>query len=320
MAKKKRKPLTREDVLKAIEENGGTAEGLDLSGRKFEDGIDLRGLDLSAVILKEAILWDITLEDPDRRDPTRGIKGAHLEGAKLINAHLEGAHILGSHLEGADLFNAHLEGALLTEVHLEGADLSIAHLEGAKLRASHFEGARLAGVKLSPETLLEEVDWGNYILDEERVALFDIAAETYRKLKMWHTNVGMYDTAAKFYYREKEANRKSLKLCSKNWHNRLAAEFMRAFFGYGERWERILIWMAVVVFGFAAAYHFWGSFSSSSFSDTLYYSAASFTALGYGRWAPQPTGWAKITGAAEAFIGVSMMALLLVTFVRKWTR
>ena len=95
---------------------------------------------------------------------------------------------------------------------------------------------------------------------------------------------------------------------------------MRVLFGYGEKWQRILIWIAGVIFGLAGAYHFWGSFSSSSFWDTLYYSATSFSALGYGNWAPEPTGWAKGMGAAEAFIGVSMMALLLVTFVRKWTR
>lgn len=78
--------------------------------------------------------------------------------------------------------------------------------------------------------------------------------------------------------------------------------------------------MAAVVFGLAGAYHLWGTFNSSSFSDALYYSATSFTALGYGQWAPQPIGWAKGMGVAEAFIGVFMMALLLVTFVRKWTR
>ncbi|MBA7675747.1 hypothetical protein ES703_83984 [subsurface metagenome] len=127
----------------------------------------------------------------------------------------------------------------------------------------------------------------------------------------------MYDTAAKFYYREKEANRKALKWPSKN---RLAAGFMRVLFGYGEEWKRIFGWIATVIVVFAAAYYFWGSFSSSSFLDTLYYSATSFTALGYGNWAPQPTGWAKYAGAVEAVIGVSMMALLLVTFVRKWTR
>ena len=54
MAEEKEKPLTREDVLRLIEANGGTASGLDLSGKTFEAGIDLRGLNLELIILENA--------------------------------------------------------------------------------------------------------------------------------------------------------------------------------------------------------------------------------------------------------------------------
>ncbi len=288
-------PLTRKDVLKAIEKNGGTATGLDLSGRKFERSIDLRQFNLLGIILKKARLYD-----------------AHLEGALLAGAQLQEAGLTGAHLKGAILMAANLEGTYLKHTSLQEADLT-----EAKLSRAWLEGA-----KLSSTTALESVGWGrDYICGEEASGNFGQAERTYRPLKQRYTDAGMYDTAAKFYYREKEANRKSLKLCSKkNWNNRLAAEFMRAFFGYGEKWWNILLWMIAVIFGFAAAYYFRGSFSSSSFLDTLYYSAASFTALGYGNWAPEPTGWAKYVGAIEAFMGVFMMALILVTFVRKWTR
>jgi len=43
--------------------------------------------------------------------------------------------------------------------------------------------------------------------------------------------------------------------------------------------------------------------------------------LGYGSWVyPEPESWAKGLGAAEAALGVSMIALFLVTFTRKMTR
>jgi hypothetical protein len=290
----KENPFTREDVLRLIKENGGTARGLDLSGKEFELGINLGKLDLRGIILRDATLLD-----------------AHLEEAILENAHLEGTRLLG----------AHLEEAILGDAHFEGAYLINADLEGAYLRRAHLERAWLSDVKFPLDTRLEDVDWGNYILGWEKEGYFGIAEGVYRRLKQWYTTAGMYDIAAKFYYREKEANRKGLKLFSKSsWNHRLAAEFMRAVFGYGEQWLNILFLIAVVIFGLAAAYYLWGSFSSSSFWDTLYYSAVSFTALGYGQWAPQPTGWAKGAGAAEAIIGVFMMALLLVIFVRKWTR
>ncbi len=36
-------PYTREDVLKLIEENNGKTGGLNLSGKTFESGINLKG-------------------------------------------------------------------------------------------------------------------------------------------------------------------------------------------------------------------------------------------------------------------------------------
>ena len=48
----KENPLTRKDVLRLIEKNGGTASGLDLSGKYFEDEIDLSKLDLHEITLK----------------------------------------------------------------------------------------------------------------------------------------------------------------------------------------------------------------------------------------------------------------------------
>ena len=341
----KEKPYTRKDVMRRIKANGGTAEGLNLSGKVFEDGIDLRDLDLTGVILKGAIFWDITRENIDEDDPTSVLEGAHLEGTALMNAHLEGAHILGSHLEQADLFNAHLEGTLLTEAHLEEANLTIAHLEGAKMRSAHLERVFWAGAKLSSETILDNVNWGNYILWEEIIGLFDIAGETYRQLKMWHSNAGMYEVAGEFFYREMEVKRKafwwgdfkefSLKdsLRPFKFKQLVGAIFPQKPFhwswsqlislisGYGERPLRVIGWAASVIFGLALIYFLIGSvWEWSAFWSSLYYSAVSFTALGYGSWAPQPTGWVKGLGAVEAFLGVFMMALFLVTFIRKMTR
>lgn len=283
MVEKRKKPLTRNDVLERIKRSGGT-EGLDLSGETFADGIDLSDLDLSGIILRHALFVR-----------------AHLERTVLFVADLEGASLMDTHLEDAVLIRADLDRTFLYEAHLEGV---------------HLHGARF-----SSGTHLESADWGSYIIGEEKKGRYDQAEHIYRKLKMWYTQAGYSDTAAKFYYREKEADRKSLKWRSKSsFRHRLALQASYLVFGHGEDWKRVLYWIAFVIFGLAAAYYFWGSFGSPSFWDTLYYSAASFTALGYGQWAPQPTGWAKGMGAAEAIIGVFMMALLLVTFVRKWTR
>ncbi len=266
MAEERERPLTRGDVLRLIEENGGKAEGLDLSGKRFEKGIDLHELDLKSIVLV----------------------GAHLEGAKLKDAYLGGADLVDAYLQGADLSGAHLEGR------------------------------DLIGVELSRDTRLETVKWGNYILGEETDRVFDQAVHSYRQLKQWYTDAGMGDIAAKFYYREKEAVRKSLKLLSKNWNHRLALEFFRALFGYGEDWRRVLSWMALVVLGSAITYYLGGGLDAPY---SLYFSVISFTALGYGKWVDiTPQGWVQALGAVQSFTGVFLMALLLVTFFRKWTR
>ena len=317
-------PLAREDVLERIKENGGTAEGLDLSGKRFEEGINLRGLNLKKIILKRAFFPTKT-EISDFRaimQPAQlqgaNLMQAQLQKANLALAQLQGANLMAAELQEAHLLSANLQGAFLRMAQLQGAYLGKAQLQGAELYRTNLEGASLHGVKLSPDTELENADWGNYILGEEKKGLFDWAVATYRQLKVWYTQAGYHDIAAKFYYREKEANRKSLKWYSRH---RLALQASYLVFGHGEGWKRLLFgWIVGVIFVLAAAYYLGGSFSSSSFWDTLYYSATSFSALGYGQWAPQPTGWAKGMGAAEAIIGVFSMALLLVTFVRKWTR
>jgi len=91
MAEEKEKPLTRKDVLRRIKENGGKAEGLDLSGKMFEDGVDLSDLDLSGIDLSFAKL-----------------KKASLGGANLEKADLGGANLQGAKCGGVNLRNATL--------------------------------------------------------------------------------------------------------------------------------------------------------------------------------------------------------------------
>lgn len=301
-------PYTREDVLRLIEENGGIAKGLKLSGKWFEEGIDLYELNLEGIVLADAHLEKARLSN------------AHLEKADLRLTHLEGAHLFDAHLEGADLSEAHLEGSILSG-YLEEAILWDIHLKGANLFETHLEGANLINTKFSPDVNLEDVDWGNFILKEERSLQFDIATYTYRRLKMWYTNAGMYDVAAKFYYREKEAHRKSLPWRSKQqFRHRLAAQFSWAYFGYGEGWKRILFWIAGLFLLFTVIYFISGSLLPDSFWDCLYFSAVSLTAVGYGAWVKCAAGVAKWLGVFETLLGNLMLASLLVTFVRKWTR
>ena len=286
------------------------------------DKADLAGAQLGETDLSRASLVQAHLEEANLI--LACLEGAHLmnanlEEADLQGAHLEGADCLNVNFEGADLRGAHLESAILGSANLKEAELGHVHLEGAVLWDAELEGADLVGVELSRDIKMEGADWGDYILFRESCGEYYAVIPTYRGLKAWYTEHGVYDVAGEFFYREMEAKRK-LQSWKKDFKSKLWSWVMRILCGYGEKPERVVISASVVIFGLAAAYYFWGSFSSSSFWDTLYYSAASFTALGYGQWAPQPIGWAKGIGAAEAIIGVFMIALFLVTFTRKMIR
>ncbi len=344
MTEEKEKSLTREDVERMIEENDGTAAKLDLSGKVFEEAIDLSGLDLHGIILKDA-----RFPSHFEGDQPVGAKfnGSNLNEADLRNVilryaqfgvlntqptHLEGANLrvtnlLNANFQGADLMYAKFgdvaEGSVAI---LDNSDLRDAGLCFANFKGCYFTGTKLEGALIQHADIfnahLEEADWGNYKIGEENKKDFYSAVHYYRRLKIWYTQAGYHDTAAKFYYREKEAARKSLKWCwNLSVRHRLVLEFLRALFGYGESWRRVLVSIATLILLFAFVY--FGIDSTREwwfFGDYLYFSAVSFTALGYGSWVQVTNNWIKGIGAFESLVGISMMALLLVTFVRKWTR
>lgn len=239
----KQNPYTREDVLRLIRENGGKAKGLDLSGKVFEQGIDLRELDLSRITLNNAVLFHpssrgekITYANLEGANLTcanlqgADLVGANLEEANLSGAHLERAKLWNANLEGTDLRGANLTGAILTDANLQEAELGSVHLEGADLRRAHLNGAYWENVEFTSNTKLDDVDWGNYILGQESFGDILILS-TYRRLKMWYAEHGMHDIAAEFYYREKEVTRKNFEWGSKStFRHRLALEFFRLFF------------------------------------------------------------------------------------------
>jgi len=222
-------------------------------------------------------------------------------------------------LREAILEHARFEQAVLWGAHLEEANLSFAHFESSQLHFAFLNGAILWFTEFSPDSKLEHVHWGNYTFGEEKDGNFAAAEITYRRLKQWHTNAGMYDSAGEFFFREMTAKRKMLKWLP-NPFPRVWSKLISLICGYGERPFRVIASAVVVVFGLALIYFAIGTLTPNTFLNSLYYSAVSFTALGYGQWAPQPAGWVKGLGAFEAFMGVFMMALFLITFVRKMTR
>lgn len=318
------KPLTRHDVERLIEEHGGP-EGLDLSGRHLRQAplsrLDLHGAHLEWANLHEARLDRANLQDACLQAAQLGGAGlyqANLQRAALSDANLQGAVLTRADLNAAELPWANLQGARLWGSNLQRARLHEADLHAADLRRADLRQARLAYADLR-DANLEGANWGDYVLGEEIEGDFGDAASAYRALKQRHAEAGMYDIAGEFHYREMEARRK-LAWKERRFPYAFPMYALRFLYGYGERPERVIGWAAAVVFGLALVHWAFGTVAGG-FLDALYYSAVSFTALGYGASASDPQGWAgRFLGAGESFMGVFMMALFLVTFTRKMTR
>jgi hypothetical protein len=328
-------PFTSEDVIELVAGNGDNAQGLDLSGKYFIGGIDLSGLDLEGVnargiVLNTAILKGIVIDNSH----LEGIRliGANLEGAYLENAHLESANLSGANLVNTHFVGAYLEKAQLTAAHLEGAEFFDAHLEEAnlintfldktRLSGAHLKKVKMVGAKFTTNTEMASIDWGDYILSEEKEgekqtqrASIKSAEEIYRKLKIWYTEHGIYDVAGEFYYREMEAKRKA-QSWKKETTSKLWSWVIRLLCGYGERYGNVVVAALVIIFGLAMVY----VYSGQNLADAIYFSAVSFSALGYGGWVSTPLSWVWGVGVAESFLGVFMMALFITTFTRKMTR
>ena len=162
------------------------------------------------------------------------------------------------------------------------------------------------------------------------------AEETYRGLKRWYQRDGDYDTADAFHFREWECRRKltqeEWRLARLSTYKRVGEAWLyRILSGYGVRPWRVIVSGAALILLFALLYMLfpWNGIDLSAaglgnfvgrFPESLYFSGVSFTALGYGNWVESPAGLARYAGVVESFMGISLIALFLVTFTRKLQR
>lgn len=160
-------PMTREDVERLIEINGGTAEGLYLFKRNLS-GIELLEASLRGAILAESKFYKAMIFSVD------------LQEAELARANFHGANLNCSDLRDANLFSADFSKAYMIEVKLQGAKLTHADLRDANLK----------WVEISHETDLEGVKWGkdnkDFVSVLERQGDYEAAVALYRRLKEWY--------------------------------------------------------------------------------------------------------------------------------------
>lgn len=218
------------------------------------------------------------------------------------------------------------ENINLQFVDFRGADLRGCMFKGADFRGANLRDTQLHGALLGT-LLLDGIEWSeNHECPEEKLGEkiddYAPAHRVYRSLKRAHENAGIYDVADQFAYRE-QVVRKKQALQEKRWSNWASLQFAELLFGYGYRWRRVVVSALFLYLIFTLIYVRFGLFAGQDLAvvgKSFYFSAVSFTAVGYGAWVQEPLSALKYLGAFEAIVGVFLIALFLVTFTRQYLR
>lgn len=267
------------------------------------------------------------------------LSGVNFQGVKLVEAEFISADCHEVNFSRADLWRAKFIGesdknqtnlieakfnsAQLLESEFRYANLDKADLEQARLKLASFKNVKMKGVKLHEakfdQTTFEDVEWDdNKINIYEQQKNYQDAINIYGKLKQAYSNAGDFASAGEFFYREMECRRKG----SEKFSQKFELTFLWLFWGYGEQPFRVFGVAAFIILFMGMIYYIFHGFidSSANIVDSIYFSATSFTAVGYGGWVKEPRKWASLLGVIETFLGIIMVSVLTVTLVRKMFR
>jgi hypothetical protein len=90
---------------------------------------------------------------------------------------------------------------------------------------------------------------------------------------------------------------------------------LRAVIGYGEKPLRVMGSALFAIFVYALIYQGFGAINDKSFVSCLYFSAITFTTVGYGDLAPH--GAFRLVAASEALMGILLCGLFLFCLGRR---
>ncbi len=273
---------------------------------------------LHGLNLQEADLTEFAAENLDPNRPAPDFRGSNFKRALLRKSHL---------------YKCNLENCTLIKADLRDANLNFANLKNANLLGVKLDGAHL-----------EHVNWGERVLQEnqglealqkkrkkEAKEMFAEAEEVYRLLRTEFQNRGLFETSSKFFYREMIMRRYQYPILSRK---RFFSKVSDLISGYSEKPYRVIWSSLVVIYLYSICYFLFGLKNAGekigffdggdvidgllAYTESLYFSAVSFSTKGYGLL--EPIGWSRAFAVSEAFVGAFWMALFVAVFVRKRSR
>ena len=266
--------------------------------------------------LSRADMSDIQMFDADLSGAE--LVGSDLSGCDHTHCNLRNADLTKAKITNARLWNSDLTGANLTEADLGGSDLWNACLFNSKIWRADFKDSRSLSMRSFSKDTKKT---GSAKIDESGIPA---AEESYRALKNYFMQNGMYNDASWASYREKVMERMMLKK-NRDLHY-FPSLFMSIVCGYGEKPHRIVISSLLTILLFALLnWVFQGIHNPSDpsycmrWSDYLYYSTITFTTVGFGDFIPKAYSFFRLSAAIEAFLGVFLTGLFIFTLARKYS-
>jgi hypothetical protein len=281
--------------------------------------------------------------------------GCNLSKGKFVRAYLRDAHLSYSDLQQADFAFANLENAYLSDCNISGARFTGARLFNAKFRSNSFsnvigltkesfrglrsgwlpiyqmleeypqqsEGVyRLLATHFSSQGMLEDASWAAYRACLMRHRLF---RERLSSVKIWadeyvHSMFADPDRLPELMQSLPgiAPRRISFRLVAARgialmqWAKSLALLIVA---GYGEKPLRVLLNAGLTIVLYGLVYQWFGAIDDKSFVSCLYFSAITFTTVGYGDLAPH--GALRLVAASEALAGILLCGLFLFCLGRR---
>ena len=281
--------------------------------------------------------------------------GCDLKNAVFVRANLKEAHFSHSDLEGANLSFANLEHAYLSGCKIKEVRFTGARLFDAKFRDNDFSGVlglekeRFRGLRwgwlpvyrlnetypdqceqiyrsltsyLSSKSLMDDASWAAYrscvmrhrVLtqklslpqfwaDQALTAMMDSPEQFTALLRnvpgIWERRVSFHFIAARMF-------------AFVAWFQSLV---LLVVIGYGEKPARVLLSAIFTILTFALVYQRFNAINDQSFVSCLYFSAITFTTVGYGDLAPH--GALRLIAASGALTGILLCGLFIFCLGRR---
>lgn len=279
---------------------------------------------LSLAIFKQAGLEHASFEEAVLRH-------ANFQDAMLFDTTLDGleaeeADLSDSTMNQASLRQASLDDATLERAKMIRADLTRASLLGSSLTDATFYGATTTGLQANSETEFPEPDHGDV----------DVTAWEYRTMEKIAKDNAL-SSLGRHAFQAKKDVRRAQHFSEGNYGHWLFLVLTGGLMRYGVSWVRLLAVSGLTVIAFAVLFTVFGGVRPTlstadpigfftfdinvggwlgTLLSNVYFSAVTFTTLGYGDFQPA-NGVTQALAGVEAFVGAVLVALLVYVFGRR---